>query len=1008
MIAALLMSVLALVPQGLAAPAEEPDELTVAPAEPLPSWLLGRVVAQVSLEAPRGGLPRESLEPLLRVREGEPLSLDTVRQDIALLVRAGEFAAVEVDAEPWFAVDENGEPVAAVRVVYRVYPPVRVERVDIQGGSRSARRLATRSHELGRGQAFFVRRDASLVERRVQQALIDAGWPEPTIELTVVRRGENRARVEMELDPGPPRELAEVVLAGSLPLSQKEARRELRRAGLKPGRRITAVALREGRERLLLRLAERGFLDPRVNLLLSPSPEGEVVGIFGEPGPRTELLATGPGAPRDQRLRELIDLQPGTRLSEGVVEDAVLVVRRSLQRRGRFQAEVVPHTRRDGENVLVVFEVRRGPRFRIRRFAVSGAQALPESTVVAALRQAAPEAYGRRRLVDGAAESAGRALEEVYRGRGYLDATVTIGEAQAGAPRLALFPPGRVTPVVVPIEIAEGGPVILMDLALEGGDEETLARFDEAKAGLVDQPWRPGELEALRLELAAELRDRGYLSSDVELEMVRTEYQASARLIVQPGVQARLRSVVVQGNQRTRRSVIERELSVVVGEPVGPEALEETRRHLYELDLFRVVDLELVGEDGRARDLILRLTERPAMLVELSGGVATDRGTQARALVAHRNIGGLGHRISLLGQAGYSWAGDGWRLDLAAPVWKAALRYEAPNLPTRGQRLIADVVLNEIIQEPTFRTSDSGASVGVRVRLSPRSEAQISYGGRIRRLEDVDPGALVQGDPWLDVLGLDESTGQELDLSEARRILTGPSAAVVLDRRDDPLDPTQGWRASGLISVSDGLVSAPSSLRAEGRFEHLLPLGSAVLALTGSGGLGLASGSGTTLAVEDRFYLGGTGSLRGFRPQTVGPANRIARSDPGFPEGLEPFVAGAARPADPSRWVRTGGDLLLAGSAELRLPLSLIGLSSFSDTALVGFVDLGRVSFLGSLAQPTSSVQGTDPPLRYGLGGGIRLSTAIGPVSLLLGANPSPIPERDEAPLLVTFTLGDL
>jgi hypothetical protein len=323
------------------------------------------------------------------------------------------------------------------------------------------------------------------------------------------------------------------------------------------------------------------------------------------------------------------------------------------------------------------------------------------------------------------------------------------------------------------------------------------------------------------------------------------------------------------------------------------------------------------------------------MLVELSGGVATDRGAQARTLLAHRNIGGLGHRVSLLGQAGYAWAGDGWRLDLAAPVWKAALRYEAPNLPARGQRLVADVVINEVIQEPTFRTSDSGASLGVRVRLSARSEAQISYGGRLRRLEDVDPGALVQGDPWLDVLGLEESGGQELDLSEARRVLTGPSAALVLDRRDDPLDPARGWRASGLISVSDGLISAPTSLRAEGRIEQLLPLGRAVLALSGSGGLGLASGSGSTLAVEERFYLGGTGSLRGFRPESVGPANLVARSDPGFPDGLEPFISGAARPADPSRWVRTGGDILLAGSAELRLPLSLLGLSSFSETALV-------------------------------------------------------------------------
>lgn len=1018
MIPALLLATLSLGPALAQEPS--PGDQTLVEAEPevgeepslgddpLPAWLVGRVVGQVSLEAPRGGLPRESLEPLLRVAVGERISLDLVRQDIALLVRAGEFAAVEVDAEPWFAVDETGEPVAAARVIYRVYPPMRVDGVDIRGGSRAARRLAAGAHELGRGQAFFVRRDAGQVERRILEALRDAGWPDPSLDLVVVRRGENLARVEITLKPGPPNELADVVMASTLPLDERDLRKDMRNVGLRQGRRITVAALRDGRERVRSRLVEQGYLDPRINLLLTPSTDGEVLAVFGEAGPRTELVATGPGAPRAARLREIVDLQPGTRISDGVVEDATVLLRQSMQKKGRYRAEVEGRVITDGESALVVFEVRQGERYRIVDFEVQGEAAVAEATVVGAVRQAASDAYGRRRILDGAEQTATRALEEVYRGRGYLDAVVTIDEPRIRPTRFGLLPPGRFTPMVLPITIVEGGPVVLRDMSLVGGDEETTAAFDEARAELVGEHWRPGELEALRLRLSSALRDRGYLSADVELSVQREGLEADAVFIVRTGEQARLRSVVIQGNRRTRRSVVERELTVAVGETVGPEGLEETRRRLYDLDLFRVVDLELVGEDDRARDLILRLTERPAMLVELSSGVATDRGAQARALVAHRNLGGLGHRVSLLGQAGYSWQGDAWRLDLTAPVWKVALRYEAPNLPARGQRFIADVVINEIIQEPTFRTSDAGASFGVRVRLSQRSEAQIAYGGRVRRLEDVDPGALVSGDPWLEVLDLDAAPTQELDLSDARRFITGPSAEVVLDRRDDPLNPARGWRASGLLSVSDGLISAPTSLRAEGRVEHLLSLGPAVLALSGSGGVGLASGSDSTLAVEDRFYLGGTGSLRGFRPQSVGPANLIARSDPGFSDALEPFLSGVGRPASPSRWVMTGGDLLAAGSAELRLPLSMLGFPSFTDTALVSFVDLGRVGFLGSASRTTSGELGADPLLRFGLGGGLRLTTAIGPVSLLLGGNPAPVAERDEAPVLVTFTLGDL
>lgn len=989
-----------------------PAEATVPPpaaADPLDE-LLGKPVAQVALEAPRGGLPRESLEPLLRVREGETLRLDLVRQDIALLIRAGEFAAVEVDAEPWVLFDEQGEPQPAVRLVYRVYPPVRVQSVRVLGEGRAARRVAAGAHELGRGEAFFARRDAARVERRVHRALAAEGWPQAEVELRAERLDENRARILLRVVPGPELRLRKVVLAGSLPLHEDRVRRALRRVGLRPGRRVTDQDLREGRDRLRALLAAEGWYDARVNLLLRPAGDdeggGQVLAVLGEAGPRTQVLATGAGAPPADRLAELLALGPGSRFSEGLLEDARQSLRRHYQERGWYQARIDSRVYPSGEDRLVVFEIERGHRHRLRRIEVDGARVVPAATVEEALREAVPEGYGRGRLVDGAEERAVRALQELYRGQGLLDARVRLSPAEPihGARRGRL---GAI-PMRQQVVVEEGRPVILRALSLSGGDEALAARVREASAAWLGERWRPAELEALRLELAARLRDEGYLGSDVRLYSERRGEEVEVRLVVESGTQARLRSVVVQGNRRTRRAVIERELAVQVGSPVGPAALEETRRRLYELDLFRVVDLELVGEEDRARDLLLRLSERPPVLVELSGGLATDRGAQVRARAAHRNLGGRGQRLSALGQAGFSWLGDGWTLDTAAPTWKAALRYEAPNLPARGQRLVADVVLNETLQEPTFRTAESGASLGVKIRLGARSEAMMSYGGRLRWLEDIDPGAFVEGDPWLQVLGLDGPTGEAIDLSLARRVVSGPEVALVLDRRDDPLDPRQGWRASGLLQLSDGLFGAPTHLRGEGRAEGLLRLGGPVLALHGHLGLGLSTGTGRTLGVEERFYLGGTGSLRGFRPESVGPANLVGRSDPGLPEGIAPFVDALGRPADPTRWVSTGGDLLLAGGLELRLPLSSLGLGSLEDSALVGFLDLGRVGFLSPAVQPTSRLEGADPLLRYGLGGGLRQATALGPVSLLLGINPAPLAARGEPSALVTFTLGDL
>jgi hypothetical protein len=76
----------------------------------------GRLVALRTLVAPRGGLPDEDLEPLLRVRQDRPYDPQDVRQDITILARVGDFEQVEVDVEDWVATDEAGNPVPAVRV----------------------------------------------------------------------------------------------------------------------------------------------------------------------------------------------------------------------------------------------------------------------------------------------------------------------------------------------------------------------------------------------------------------------------------------------------------------------------------------------------------------------------------------------------------------------------------------------------------------------------------------------------------------------------------------------------------------------------------------------------------------------------------------------------------------------------------------------------------------------------------------------------------------------------
>ncbi len=981
-------------------------------------WYVGLPVAQVSLEAPLGGLPRENLEPLLRVRQGEPLDLADVRQDLALLVRAASFARVDALAEPWLDVGPDGELRPGVRLTYRVEPPPRIVRLDIDGGDRPARRVALDAAGLHLGQPFYAGEDVDRVAERVRRALAAEGWPEARVSVQAEEPAPRELAVRVLLDVGPPHRLGRVDLTGSVfdeaapgeppPLAAWRVRRRLRRHGLAPGRRVSAQALDAASRDLEDLLVDAGWLQGRVSYLVEPDPDDPTVehlGVILDGGPRTVVEGHGRGLPSGTALRELLGLGAGDRVSPELTRrDGERRVRAMADRRGWLDAEVEVAVEEQPWGNRVTVRLDRGPRAVLEGVDIEGATAFSPTYLADAMREAAPDTLGRRVLSRAGLDAAVQALVELYRGQGYLDAEVEVAD-------LGLHPPGllgarrRGRPTV---RVREGPRTVLRSLRVEGGDEAAAppavaARLAEARRRFEGQPIDPLGLDALAREVAQGWREAGYLSADARVETRVAEGEAEAVLLVEPGQRALLRSIVVRGNRHTRRDVILRHVPLEVGEPISPSALAATRSRLYALDLFDVVDPTLLGEDEAYRDLLLRVEEKPTLGFELGGGVATDQGVQARGRAVDRNIGGLGHRLEAVGQVGYGWASDEWRLDLAQPVWSAALVYQAPDVPVPGHRAVGELLLHETQQRPTWRLDRSGVRVGWRVGREGIDEFWLDAGVQRRRLDDVDTGAVVSGDPWADRLGLADGVA---DLPSAARVLGGPSFLVLRDRRNDRFNPTRGWLASANGAATVGL-GEPPSLKGSLRGERLFGLGPGVLAAVVRGGAAWVPGAGTTLGVEDRFYLGGSGSLRGFRLNEVGPANEVARPDIGFPAELAPVIDATALASTPAHWVPTGGDAMAALSVELRLPASSLGLGSLDSTSLVAFADGGWVGFLDPAVVADSDARAPDRP-RLGVGLGLRVATPIGPATFDLGVNPFPLTWRDEPRVVPHFALGAL
>jgi translocation and assembly module TamA len=170
------------------------------------------------------------------------------------------------------------------------------------------------------------------------------------------------------------------------------------------------------------------------------------------------------------------------------------------------------------------------------------------------------------------------------------------------------------------------------------------------------------------------------------------------------------------------------------------------------------------------------------------------------------------------------------------------------------------------------------------------------------------------------------------------------------------LDPTKGIRATLSVTPTESLGTPNATFfiaqLSGSTYFDIFSDGRSIVALRGL--VGQVSGAGVfDLPPDQRFYAGGSATVRGYRYQTLGPQ---------FKDGLP-----------------TGGTAISTGTVELRQRI-------LGNYGIVGFMDVGQVSSNG--APFTSN-------WHAGAGIGARYYTSIGPIRLDVAVPLNKLPNGD-------------
>jgi len=689
---------------------------------------------------------------------------------------------------------------------------------------------------------------------------------------------------------------------------------------LKEGEPYDYFAARRGLERIDKHQMDAGYLQARVRLVRDIQPDKASLTLQATSGPRVELQFDGAVPPKkvQEEVRAawnhgVFDRQRG---NDGVRTIKEWLIRdKYLQARVDYEIEDHPQRRR------VVFRMQPGTRYDKVVLAFEGASGIGPDRLDKIVEDQRLE--GQLFTEPGTVTDL---LERYYREQGYLSVEIH-------APRYEFE--GSTARVV--LEVQEGARFAVGRLTTAGNTVFTSADITAAL------PLAPGApfVSAAAEHALEKIRDlywrKGYndVHSEYALVVDRSAARVDVGVTIVEGRQSVIADIAVEGNRKTSERLVRGQLEMAPSQPLDLAVLARSRRNLYGTGAFSIADItrdtresEEPAAAGTAPQTAEAAIPKP---VHLTVSVREVQPVQLRYGLSYDTESGLGGILDLsihnsLGKARVF--GMQGRYD--SEIHEARVYVSQPSLRTWPRKTTASVYFREDLNPPTEQTDPFDIS---RQGASIQQEAQFrkfyvwSYGYRYELATTLEP-SLGEG------------------VTETVRV-TPLSTTLTRETRDEVLDASKGTFLSQAFAYSPSwLGSDRPYVKYYGQYFRYFPLRpekpkpfsseilrSRLVFATGAR-VGLATGLGGDVPTSERFYAGGSTTMRGFEQNAVGPI------------GVNNVPA--------------GGNAVFMVNNELRMPLV-----RFLDGAL--FVDIGNV-------YPTiSDFSLTD--LRESGGVGIRIRT---------------------------------
>ena len=454
-----------------------------------------------------------------------------------------------------------------------------------------------------------------------------------------------------------------------------------------------------------------------------------------------------------------------------------------------------------------------------------------------------------------------------------------------------------------------------------------------AEAALALDPGSPGlaaDVVSAEGRAVAAVQDGGYADAVPETREVIVDHAdrtVAPTYRLNAGPLVRLDGLRMTTDGRTRAAWLRGLAPWKSGDTYRADDVATLERRLLDTGVYDSVTVALAPTGQTTpeglRPVIVNLSERKRRTIEAGASYGSNEGVGADVRWTHYNVLGRADTVAVFAKGSRLDSRIGG--DVTLPHWR--MPDQTLSLEAAAYKTTTDA----------YDAAGFGMKADALRHFTKTSYLTLGASIDISRTNELKPGTLT---------------------SLGRDVLTiGTLVDLALDRSDDPLNPTHGWRVSARAepTLLAGQGSVPY-LKVQAGGSVYFPFGkqaSTVIAARLHAGA-ILNGTVSAIPAPQRFYAGGGGSVRGFAYQAVGP--RLPDNTP------------------------QGGLSVVEGSIEVRHDLT-------RDWAVAAFVDAGAVGATQFPSLKGAGV-GAGVGVRYNLGfGPIRLDVAV-PVTNTRGGSP--------------------